>query len=80
MSSGSCATLRAVMPEKDTPTETRDYLLRGLPTTLADKLKVASSLHRSTMKDYMLEILRKHVEELERKGVALTLPDAKKKT
>lgn len=80
MSSGSCGTLRAVMPEKATPPETRDYLLRGLPITLADKLKVASSLHRSTMKDYMLEILRKHIEELERKGVVLTLTEAKKRT
>lgn len=80
MSRGTCGTLRAAMSEKGTPTETRDYLLRGLPTTLADKLKVASSLHRSTMKDYMLEILRKHVEELERKGVVLTLPEAKKRT
>ena len=32
---------------------------------LADKLRVASRPHRTTMKDYMLEILRKHVEELE---------------
>lgn len=56
----------------------RDYLLRGLPTDLADKLKVAATLHRASMKNYILEILKKHIEQLEEKGVALTLQKGKK--
>lgn len=43
-------------------------LLRDLPASLADKIKVASTLHRSSMKDYIQEILLKHIEDLERKG------------
>lgn len=79
MSIASCGTLRAVMPAKQTKAETRDILLRDLPIHLADKVKVAATLHRSSMKDYILEILQKHIEELERKGVALTLPSGKSK-
>lgn len=67
------------MPAKRLKSETRDILLRDLPVSLADKVKVASTLHRSSMKDYILEILQKHIEELERKGVVLTLPSGKAK-
>lgn len=67
------------MPTKQTKAETRDILLRDLPIQLADKVKVAATLHRSSMKDYILEILQKHVEELERRGVVLTLPGGKSK-
>jgi hypothetical protein len=57
--------------------QTRDYLLRGLPLDLADKFKVAASLHRSSMRDYMLEVLESHIKELERKGITLALPKGK---
>ncbi len=67
------------MSTKPPSSETRDYLLRDLPISLASKVKVAATLHQASMKDYILEILRKHVDELERKGVALTLPDVKTK-
>lgn len=56
---------------------TRDFLLRGLPVDTADKLKVAASLHRTSMGKYVEEILETHLKELERKGVALTLPKSK---
>ena len=79
MSIISCATLRLAMPTKQTKAETRDILLRDLPIQLADKVKVAATLHRSSMKDYILEILQKHVEEPERRGVVLTLPGGKSK-
>lgn len=70
----SFATLRRVAkPAKDS----RDYLLRGLPLAVADKLKVAASLHRKSMREYMLEVLDAHLKELERKGVSLTLPKSK---
>lgn len=54
--------------------ETRDFLLRGLPLEVADKLKVAASLHRQSMREYIEAVLQAHLKELERKGVALTLP------
>jgi len=57
--------------------ETRDFLLRGLPVEVADKLKVAASLHRKPMREYMLEVLDAHLKELERRGVTLTLPKGK---
>lgn len=57
--------------------ETRDFLLRGLPVEMADKLKVAASLHRKTMREYMLEVLGAHLKELERKGITLTLSKVK---
>lgn len=60
-------------PAKDT----RDFLLRGLPVEVADKLKVAASLHRKPMREYMLEVLEAHLKELERKGIALMLPKGK---
>lgn len=56
---------------------TRDFLLRGLPVEVADKLKVAASLHRAPMKDYIRKVLEDHLMDLERKGVTLTLPKKK---
>ena len=57
--------------------ETRDFLLRGLPVEVANKLKVAASLHRKPMREYMLEFLEAHLKELERRGITLTLPKGK---
>lgn len=57
--------------------QTRDFLLRDLPQDVADKLKVAATLHRTPMKDYIRQILEAHLEQLERKGVTLTLPKGK---
>ena len=65
------------MGNKESLPDSRDYLLRDLPTDLADKVKVAASLHRTTMKSYILEILRKHIDDLEKKGVVLKLPKGK---
>ncbi|HSQ92213.1 MAG TPA: hypothetical protein VLM19_08595 [Nitrospiraceae bacterium] len=44
---------------------------------MADKLKVAASLHRKPMREYMLEVLGLHLKELERRGITLTLPKVK---
>ena len=61
-----------------TPTnKTRDFLLRGLPVEVADKLKVAASLHKKAMREYMIDVLAAHLKDLERKGVTLTLPKGK---
>ena len=72
MSSHLLATLAAVQkPGQDK--KTRDFLLRGLPQEVADKLKVAASLHRQPMKDYIRGVLEAHLAELEKKGVTLSL-------
>lgn len=57
--------------------QTRDVLLRGLPSEVAEKLKVAASLHRVSMRAYIQNLLELHVMELERKGVTLSLPKGK---
>jgi predicted DNA-binding protein len=57
--------------------ETRDYLLRGLSVEIADKLKVAASLHRKAMREYLLEVIEAHLKDLERRGITLTLPKSK---
>lgn len=68
-----CYTEAMTKPPKDT----RDFLLRGLPVEMADKLKVAASLHRKPMREYILEVIGMHLKELERKGITLTLPKLK---
>ncbi len=65
------------MPKLKDEKKTRDFLLRSLPQEVADKLKVAASLHRKPMKNYIREVLEAHVRELERKGVTLSLPKGK---
>ena len=57
--------------------DTRDFLVRGLPAEVAEKLKVAASLHRQPMREYIQAILEAHVKELEKRGVTLTLPKGK---
>ena len=65
------------MVNRESFPDSRDYLLRDLPIDLADKLKVAASLHRTTMKGYLLDVLRKHIDELEKRGVVLKLTKGK---
>jgi plasmid stability protein len=57
--------------------KTRDFLLRDLPQELADKLKVAASLHHVSAKGYIQGILEGHVRDLEKKGITLALPKGK---
>lgn len=53
--------------------ETRDFLLRGFPAELGDKLKVAAALHGQSMRAYIQAVLEDHVRELEKTGVKLSL-------
>lgn len=53
--------------------DTRHYLLPGLPLSVAIKLKVAASMQNVTMREYMLQVLKVHIKELEKKGVSLGL-------
>jgi plasmid stability protein len=57
--------------------QTRDFLLRDLPQDVADKLKVAASLHRVPMKDYIRQVLEIHLDSLEKRGLTLTLTKGK---
>lgn len=60
-----------------TDRKTRDFLLRGLPIPLTDKLKVAASLNRSSLRAYIQAVLEAHVRDLEKKGITLALPKGK---
>ena len=65
------------MPPKKKVVETKDFLIRGLPREVANKLKVAASLHHMPMKDYIQQVLEDHLKELERQGITLKLPRRK---
>ena len=65
------------MARKKKEVETKDFLIRGLPREVANKLKVAASLHHMPMKDYIQKILEDHLKELERRGITLKLPGRK---
>ena len=56
------------MPKAKRSQETRDFLVRGLPVEVADKLKVAASLHKVPMKAYLRSLLEVHLDELEKRG------------
>ncbi|MCA9469941.1 MAG: hypothetical protein KC643_31465 [Nitrospira sp.] len=59
--------------------DTKDYLIRGMPVELAEKLKTAAALHRMSMKDYLIQLFEEHLKELEGKGVGLSLDKRKKR-
>jgi len=61
------------MPKSGEGEKRRDFLLRGFPREVADKVKVAASLHGVSMRAYIQEILEKHIKELEKKGIKLSL-------
>lgn len=42
---------------------------RDTPMELIRQLKVAAAIHNSTLKDYCLGLLQRHIDDLERKGV-----------
>jgi hypothetical protein len=67
------------MPKSKTKANqtTRDFLLRDLRLDVAERLKVAASLHRTPMKDYIQTVLEVHLKELEQKGITLSLPKVK---
>jgi hypothetical protein len=52
-------------------------LLWGLPVDVADKVKVAASFHRQSMRESTVEVLAARLKELERNGSALPLPKGK---
>jgi len=56
------------------PNDTTVLYVRGIPITLSRKVRAAAALAGIGVPGYVIELLEKHVEELERKGV---LPKAK---
>lgn len=54
--------------------KTRDFLIRGLPVELANKVKIAAGLHGQSMQGYVQVLFAKHVKALEQQGVTLNLP------
>lgn len=49
----------------------------GGAVDVADKVKVAASVHRQLMRESTVKILAARLKELERNGVALPLPKGK---
>lgn len=74
MSSGPCW---YSFPHMDK--DTKDLLIRGVPLELAEKLKTAAALHRKTAKDYLIQLFEAHIQDLEAKGLSLSLEKKKKK-
>ena len=56
--------MRAVSPKEPT----KILYLRGVPLSLANKLKAAAALSGRGIQQYTVELIEEHVAELERKG------------
>ena len=54
--------------------DTTVLFVRGIPIGLSRKVRAAAALAGEGVPGYVIELLQKHVEELERKGV---LPKSK---
>lgn len=54
--------------------KTRDFLIRGLPVELANKVKIAAGLHGQSMQGYVQVLFAEHVKALEKQGLTLNLP------
>lgn len=57
------------LPMKPDDKETTVLNLRDMPKDLIAKLKAVAALEGSSLKDYVTEILRHHVNDLEKKGL-----------
>lgn len=62
------------MPHSKIETNSTVLYLRGTPRDLARKLRAAAALEGKGLPGYVLDILRGHVADLERKGL---LPKSK---
>ncbi|MDP3089643.1 MAG: hypothetical protein Q8N04_03125 [Nitrospira sp.] len=56
------------------PEPSKVLYIRGVPASLAQRLKAAAALEGHSLQGYLVRLLRAHVAELERKG---TLPKGK---
>ncbi len=66
-SNGSSGTIESM--KKITPPETAVLNLRDMPADLVANLKAAAAFQHVPLKRYIADLLRSHVEELQRKGL-----------
>ena len=55
--------------QTDDPNDTTVLFVRGIPIGLSRKVRAAAALAGIGVPGYVIELLEKHVEELERKGM-----------
>jgi hypothetical protein len=55
--------------QSDDPKDTTVLFVRGIPIGLSRKVRAAAALAGVGVPGYVIELLQKHVEELERKGM-----------
>ncbi len=53
--------------------EMMDYLLRDIPREVMGKLRAAAAIHNRSVKTYIRELFETHLQELERKGITLSV-------
>lgn len=51
------------------PETSKVLYLRGVPASLAQRLKAAAALEGQSLQAYVVKMLRAHLAELERRGV-----------
>ena len=61
------------MEKKQDQEELIGYLLRDIPREVMDKLRAAAAIHKRSVKTYMRELFEAHLEELEQKGITLSV-------
>ncbi len=55
------------------------YLLRDIPREVMDKIRAAAAIHNSSTKTYIRELFAAHINELERKGMTLSVPKSEER-
>lgn len=61
------------MPKIMRPDEEKDgtsvLFIRGVPRTMQAKMKAMAALNQQSLGQYVMELIGKHLEELEKKGL-----------
>ncbi len=55
------------------------YLLRDIPREVMDKIRAAAAIHKRSAKTYIRELFEAHINELERKGMTLSVPKSEER-
>ena len=55
------------------------YLLRDIPREGMDKIRAAAAIHKRSTKTYIRELFAAHINELERKGMTLSVPKSEER-
>ena len=59
----------AAMPKTGSKKESRVVYVRAVPQEVSNRLKAAAALEGKTLQVYLMELLKRHVTELEKKGL-----------